>query len=309
MSTSIIIVQFGPLDLLTTMLDSLAAHDDAEVIDEVVVVDNGRNLSPKESKELESRADQFDIEVVQNDQESYASGVNEGASVAEGDVYIISNNDVKWHDQWSIRPLLEKVREERIGAVGPQLVNEDGSWQRSYGNPPSLKSALKSMLFIDSFQRYQANSCKREGSQQNKNVGYVDGAFLATPVKTFDELGGWDERYNFYAEDADYCYRVWQANERVVFQPASRIIHLGGATSSTQEPKKYSRQLAQSNIKFVRLHGGSKQAQLYTILMIIALLERYVIYTVLDSITNNHRVEARRQQTTNRFQAFLYCFI
>jgi GT2 family glycosyltransferase len=45
------------------------------------------------------------------------------------------------------------------------------------------------------------------------------------------ELGGWDERYWFYAEDIDLCLRVSQAGYRVRFTPHARAVHQKSVTS------------------------------------------------------------------------------
>ncbi|TMB92173.1 MAG: glycosyltransferase [Chloroflexi bacterium] len=47
----------------------------------------------------------------------------------------------------------------------------------------------------------------------------------------FDVLGGLDEDYWLYGEDADYCYRAHQAGWQIAVTPDAVALHLGGASS------------------------------------------------------------------------------
>ena len=47
----------------------------------------------------------------------------------------------------------------------------------------------------------------------------------------FDVLGGLDEGYWVYGEDADYCYRAHRSGWRVAVAPQAVALHVGGASS------------------------------------------------------------------------------
>jgi GT2 family glycosyltransferase len=61
------------------------------------------------------------------------------------------------------------------------------------------------------------------------DVDWVSGACLLTPRQVWEQLGGLDDRYFMYAEDADYCRRVRAAGLRVVFSNGCRVTHFEGA--------------------------------------------------------------------------------
>ncbi len=50
-------------------------------------------------------------------------------------------------------------------------------------------------------------------------------------MRRFEAVGGWDERYWFYAEDLDLCLRVTQAGWRVRYVGTASAVHLKGASS------------------------------------------------------------------------------
>jgi GT2 family glycosyltransferase len=48
----------------------------------------------------------------------------------------------------------------------------------------------------------------------------------------FETVGGFDESYFAYFEDADLCWRLWLRGYTVRFQPAARVLHAyGGSTT------------------------------------------------------------------------------
>jgi GT2 family glycosyltransferase len=65
-----------------------------------------------------------------------------------------------------------------------------------------------------------------------RDVDYCSGALLATPRALFEQLGGFDVAYSpGYYEDTDYCFRVRERGLRVIYQPASVIVHVEGGTA------------------------------------------------------------------------------
>jgi len=43
-------------------------------------------------------------------------------------------------------------------------------------------------------------------------------------------IGGFDERFFLFAEDADFCRRIRATGKRVVIAPEVRVMHAGGAS-------------------------------------------------------------------------------
>ena len=67
-----------------------------------------------------------------------------------------------------------------------------------------------------------------------REVDYCSGAAIAVPRALFARLGGFDTRYTpAYYEDTDLAFAVRAAGLRVLYQPASRVVHMEGATSGT----------------------------------------------------------------------------
>ncbi|MDZ7626187.1 MAG: hypothetical protein U5J96_17295 [Ignavibacteriaceae bacterium] len=65
-----------------------------------------------------------------------------------------------------------------------------------------------------------------KGISRITEVDVVTGAFLFISRKTFEALRGFDERFFFYMDDTDLCYRHKQNNGKVIYFPETSMIHL-----------------------------------------------------------------------------------
>jgi len=57
------------------------------------------------------------------------------------------------------------------------------------------------------------------------------GAFLMVKRSVGETIGWWNEKYFFYGEDLDFCFKLRQHNFNLYFNPAARITHYQGLTS------------------------------------------------------------------------------
>jgi GT2 family glycosyltransferase len=153
----------------------------------------------------------------------FTASCNAGAQAATGDTLVFLNNDTVPRPGW-LPPLLSCLARDRVGAVGGKLLYPDGSLQEAGG-----------VIFAD------GDGCNfGKGvlapddplADYVREVDYGSGALLATPRALFLELGGFDPAYSpAYYEDADYAFRLRQHGYRVLYQPASAIVHLEGMTA------------------------------------------------------------------------------
>lgn len=68
-------------------------------------------------------------------------------------------------------------------------------------------------------------------------VDIVSGCFLMMPRALWNELGGFDERFFMYGEEADLCLRARALGARPEITPAATIVHHGGASETTRAGK------------------------------------------------------------------------
>ena len=70
-----------------------------------------------------------------------------------------------------------------------------------------------------------------------------------------EEIGGLDDGFFLYREDADLCRRLTEAGHIVRFEPRARCVHIGGASRPRESLYAV---LATSRIRYARKHGGRR---------------------------------------------------
>lgn len=232
MDVSIVIVSYNSADWVERCLAALARHSSIEY--ETIIVDNaspdgsGKRLQGLDGARLLQRGRNSGFSVA----------ANEGAAAARGDYLLFINPDVSACGDLP-GGLSAYLRDHaEVGAIGPRLLNPDGSLQLSCRSFPSHRTAL--------FNRYSlatrllpGNRFSRDyllsdwGHEYMREVDWLSGACLMLPRRVFAALGGWDEGFFFSAEDVDLCRRLRDAGLRVVYDPQVTALHAIGASSRT----------------------------------------------------------------------------
>jgi GT2 family glycosyltransferase len=206
------------------------------VPDEIVVVDNegtGGALEPEVSDRVRL------ITVPANP--GYAASCNRGAAAAHGDRLLFLNADVTVSSRAVERCMGALDEDDSIAIVSPRLVRPDGRLDHAChrGIPtPAVSLSYKLRLHrlaprSHTFARYTMGWLD---PTTDHDVEACSGAFLLTRRDVLDAVGGWDERYRFYAEDLDLCLRVGRSGRRVRFLGTVTATHLKGALSHQGTP-------------------------------------------------------------------------
>jgi GT2 family glycosyltransferase len=191
---------------------------------EVVVVDDASRDGTREYLQDLARSDDRVTVIRNTSNQGYLASVNRGGEAASGEILVFLNNDTILLSRW-ISGLLRTFRRfDDAGVVGGKLLYPDGRIQEAGG-----------LVFRDgSAAKFGAFDPDPTLSLYNfvRDVDYCSGALLATPRALFEQLEGFDPSYGpGYYEDTDYCFRAREEGLRVLYQPASTIIHLEGATA------------------------------------------------------------------------------
>jgi len=223
---SIITVNYNGADYTVASLDSLRKHGlprDAEVI----VVDNG-SFPPESDRLQEDLPWCRHVRLAEN--RGFGSANNAGAVEAKGEYLFFVNNDTLFSSD-VVTPLSEAlVRDPAIGVVGPSLSNEDGTFQMSFGPFPSIMNE----------RRTRRESLRLAGKgilpTRVQRPDWVTGAALMIRRDIFRTLGGFDEAYFMYFEDADLCKRVHLDGFQVLYREDLTVTHLGGKSYAKGSP-------------------------------------------------------------------------
>jgi hypothetical protein len=253
---SVIIVNWNTCALLAQCIQSLYDHCGALAC-EIVVVDNGSTDGSQAM--LRERFPQ--VRLLQNiENVGFARANNQGLNESLGRYALLFNSDA-FATPNALQALVSVMESQpRAGIVGAQLLNADGSFQASHTRFPTLAreflilSGLGRMMFGRWYPSYGPETEK--GAQ---SVDYVEGACLLARREAVKAVGGMDESFFMYAEEVDWCYTMKQAGWQVWYQPAAKIIHLGGGSSRNRQPER-ERDLYRSRVRFFRKHYSALSA-------------------------------------------------
>ena len=217
---SLIVPVYNQFAHTLACLRALAAHPPATPF-EVIVVDDG--CSDETVDALPQIAGVYYHRRAANG--GFIAACNDGASRARGEYLVFLNNDTVPQPGW-LEALLRTFDDEPgTGLVGAQLLYPDGRLQEAGG-----------VVFADgsgwNYGKYESPDDPRFAYL--RDCDYASGAAIAIPRALFERVGGFDTRYTpAYYEDTDLAFAVREAGLRVVYQPASKVIHVEGGTAGT----------------------------------------------------------------------------
>jgi N-acetylglucosaminyl-diphospho-decaprenol L-rhamnosyltransferase len=255
---SIIIVNWNTRQMLADCLDSIKATLE-NLTFEVIVVDNG---STDGSQAM--LGERFShVRLVQNQENvGFARANNQAMELGKGHYMLLLNSDALLlpHAVQAMFDLAEA--KPQVGIVGACLLNVDGSFQASHTPFPNL---WQEFLILSGVGRmlygpwYPSRGPEEDKGPQKAD--YVEGACMLVRREAFEELGGLDEGYFMYAEEVDWCYAMRERGWQVWYQPAAKVMHLGGGSSRDRRHQREA-DLYRSRMRFFRKRHGDGAARL-----------------------------------------------
>ncbi|MHB8896123.1 MAG: glycosyltransferase family 2 protein [Candidatus Geothermincolia bacterium] len=225
-----IIINKNTRDFLRQCLETIIAQDFAGGITTWVVDNASTDGSPQMVLE------EFPgVNLVWNQANvGYARACNQGIETATEPYLLIMNSDTALSADTVAQVVACMERNPDAGVVAPLLRNTDGSLQYSCREFPSIKTAFVH-AFLGLFRGENPHSARYKkmewDHEQECDVEWVSGAFMALRRRALQDIGGFDEGYFMYVEDVDLCWRMWKAAWRVTYLPGAEVYHHIGMSS------------------------------------------------------------------------------
>jgi GT2 family glycosyltransferase len=166
----------------------------------------------------------------------FGAANNQGFAEATGSLVLLLNPDATV-TVGAIDNLIAVLEADpRAGAAGPRLVGLDGVGQvsvwRSVSSPADiLITHLGMYRLLPAAIRGRWLLGPHWNHAERRSVPMVIGAAMLVRRRVIDEVGGFDERFHMYGEDHEWCLRITRAGWRIIFEPAARVVHVGGASA------------------------------------------------------------------------------
>jgi GT2 family glycosyltransferase len=197
---------------------------------EIVVVDNGS----RDGSVATLRAAFPAVPVIDPGANlGYGRAANLGIASTRAPVVAVINPDTEVEPGTAAAVLGRFDADPRLGAVGPQLLNPDGTPYPSARSAPSITDAVGHALlgaiapanrFTESYRQLDADP------EAPRDVEWISGAAVWLRRSALDRVGGWDERFFLFFEDVDLCRRLGGDGWTIAYEPGGHVMHAVGGS-------------------------------------------------------------------------------
>ncbi len=249
-SVSIIIVNYHSTEALRRCVADLTriAHT-ADT--EVIVVNN--DVAPL------SLTAQIPLRIIEiNRNIGFGAACNHGLTHATKHYTLFLNPDT--HSFSANLLSLTTLCSDNATLAAPAIYNIDGTPQAwSCGNTITLPSIIANNIHI---------SPKPWHSTTQHMPRWISGAALCGSTAFLRQLGGFDEEFFLYFEDADLCERVHASGGRIIRDPSYTLLHSSGVSTAGNRAFQKTCYYTSQDL-FIRKHRGSLQARILRILRVL----------------------------------------
>ncbi|MGH3135390.1 MAG: glycosyltransferase family 2 protein [Gaiellaceae bacterium] len=266
-SIAAVVVTYDALPWLEPCLDSLRGV-------ETVVVDNGSRDGT-----VELVRERFPgVRLIEAENRGLGAGWNIGLRETSSRYALLLNADA-----WLVEDALDRLVDfadtrPRAAVVGPRLLNQDGTLQRSVRGFPTLWRLATEYFFLrklapgtPALNAFYAGGFEHD---EVRDVEVVMGACMLVRREAVDQVGYCDEDYFLFSEETDWCFRFRQAGWEVVFFPGAECVHVRGAAHGG----RLYRENLRGHLLFLWKHRGPKTAERARRLLLSALRFRGVVF-------------------------------
>lgn len=236
-SVAVATVAYNSSAHLGPFLSSLRAGEGPELL--VVVADNG-SQDIERTREYTTKFKAELIELGAN--LGYGGAINSIVRTLPASIryILVSNPDVEITPGavTALAAAFERLAD--AGAIGPRVLNSDGSVYPSARKLPSLRTGIGHALFGGIWPSNPWSSSYREestGSDRERSVGWLSGSFVMVSREAWNDLGGFDEGFFMYFEDVDLGYRLGKNGWKSYYVPSTEVLHTGAHSTTTESAR------------------------------------------------------------------------
>lgn len=258
----------------------------------IVVVDNGSTDGTREEVQRTFPS----VTLVANPRNlGFAAANNQALALSRSHYVMLLNPDTILR-QGAVDVLIRFMDENPTAwVVGPLLLNDDGSVQRTGVRFPSLLNLFFETFFLDRlfsrsrlFGRHNETYADRSAPH---SVDYVQGACMVIRSSALETVGNLDEQFFMYFEEVDFCFRVAAAGGKVYVCPTSEVVHVGGDVFGHYDERRleyYHRSL----LRFYRKHLSRVQEVLVRLVLLMRSSIRVVVWWIVAISKPTARIAA-----------------
>ncbi|WP_346351639.1 glycosyltransferase family 2 protein [Oceanimonas sp. AH20CE76] len=248
-TVSIVVPTRDALHYLKTCVDSLLKKTTWPNF-ELLVVDN-QSCEQATLDYFEHISRHPNVRVLHYNKPFNFSAINNFAvSQANGDVVCLLNNDTEIISPDWLEEMVSRLLQPGTGVVGARLYFSDGRVQHAGDvlGPGGCATHLHGILEGD-------DPGYMHRAMLAQDLSAVTAACLVTHKALYEQLGGLEEQLTVAFNDVDYCLKVREAGQRVIYTPYAELYHHESVSRGKDDsPEKKAR--AQQETLYMRHRWG-----------------------------------------------------
>jgi len=232
-SLSIIIVSHNSQDFLRQTLESVSKQ--TGLSHEIIVVDN---QSTDNTLSMLKRDFPLVKVIKRSTNTGFAAANNLGIKAAKAETILFLNPDITLTSKSDLKQCYDRLwQDEKLGCLSPKVIlalsgRIDETSHRGFPTPwasfthfTGLSTLFPNLPILNQYNK------RYLGYDQEHFIDSVGGMFMMVKKVVGDAIGWWDEAFDFYGEDLDFCYRLWEHDYPVLYYPTVTIKHYKGVTT------------------------------------------------------------------------------
>jgi GT2 family glycosyltransferase len=274
MDLSICVLTHSQPELLPACVTAcLAEIESAHLHAEVIIVDN----ASRDRYPAKLTSPHLQVRVIRSEQNlGFSAGNNLAIRQSRGRRVLILNDDAILQRN-CLRLMTGKLESDaRLGAVGPKLLNPDGSLQRGFTNKRAitLRTILTGVMgmyeFFDKFWLTRRTLTQIKDDSESGSTDELAGACLLLRREALDEVGFFDEDFFYWSEDADLCWRLRKAGWKLFYLADAQVVHKRSASLNQLEKFERSKMFYASLVHFMRKHWHPLRYRVSKLILVLA---------------------------------------
>jgi GT2 family glycosyltransferase len=230
-TVSVIVVNWNRRDLLRSCLQSLTQQQLNQPF-EVILVDNGSDDGSAEMARREfSKNPAFELRLIRNPHNrGFCEANNQGFARSNSKLIALLNNDAEAEPNWLASLVGAFESEHDVGMAASKIL--------VYEDPRRIDKAGH-LIYPDGQNRGRGTGEFDDGQyDQVEEVLWPDGCAAMYRREMLDQIGGFDEDFFAYADDAELGLRARIAGWRCLYIPSAVVRHHRGQTLGVRSARR-----------------------------------------------------------------------
>lgn len=234
---TLVVVTYNSHVCIDKLLKSISSYD--RTISRVIILDNnsrdvielGRVINKHKKRGIK-------IKFIKNNENiGFARACNIGAKISTTKYVLFLNPDTILNDK-TLETIHKHAENNNADLIGGKCLDSKGKIHRTVVRKLDITAGIFELtnvgkiLLTNIGERHFYQDVNDYCESKDLSVGGISGAFLLVNLKSYNILGGFDEKFFMYLEDVDLGYRANKKGMKVLYCPHSYIYHLGGSSSN-----------------------------------------------------------------------------